>query len=87
MIFRFWFAKIVMKKKNKKDEDLRMNNEKEWHELRRKVMHSSDIDEEAKHWKEIDRRLKSYDKMSKEIFQVEMKLETLADTLQAIREG
>jgi len=35
-----------------------MNNEKEWHELRRKVMYSEDIDEEANHWKEIDRRLK-----------------------------
>jgi len=40
-----------------------MNNEKEWHELRRKVMYSEDIDEEANHWKEIDRRLEIFDKI------------------------
>lgn len=42
-----------------------MNDEKEWHELRRKVMYSEDIDEEANHWKEIDRRLKLLEEIQK----------------------
>ena len=48
-------------------EVIRMNNEKEWHELRRKVMYSSDIDEEAKHWAEIDINLELLDAIRKNI--------------------
>lgn len=52
-----------------------MMNEKEWHELRRKVLYSEDIDEEANYWKEIDRSLKALDKIKEEMFERLMTLD------------
>ena len=42
-----------------------MSDEKNWHELRKKVLYAENIDDEIDAWNEIERRLKEHKEFSK----------------------